>query len=112
MEGKNTLHVSWRVPSIHEPAHGFIVRLLDAAGALVQETNISSMSVHSARIPSLEFNREYGLQVFVYHCTGLGPPSDLRSVTINSKGGSLLPLPASPSTGQGIHGASWQGRTG
>ncbi|XP_019386803.1 PREDICTED: tyrosine-protein kinase receptor Tie-1 [Crocodylus porosus] len=108
VEGKNTLHVSWRVPSSHEPAHGFIVRLLDAAGALVQETNVSSMSVHSARIPGLEFNQQYGLQVFVYHCTGLGPPSDLRSVTINSKGPSSPRLLRAEPVADSMVRLSWQ----
>ncbi|KAM9129322.1 tyrosine-protein kinase receptor Tie-1 isoform 2-T2 [Pangshura tecta] len=86
VEGKNTLHVNWNLPNNYEPANGFIVRLLDSAKVLVREINITSMFVHSARIPNLEFNKEYGLEVLVYHCTSLGPPSDLYKVMINSKG--------------------------
>uniref|UniRef100_A0A8C3T9X7 Tyrosine-protein kinase receptor Tie-1 n=1 Tax=Chelydra serpentina TaxID=8475 RepID=A0A8C3T9X7_CHESE len=87
VEGKNMLHVNWNLPNNYEPANGFIVRLLDSAKVLVREINITSMFVHSARIPNLEFNKEYGLEVLVYHCTSLGPPSDLYKVMINSKEG-------------------------
>jgi len=86
IEEKNTLHVSWKLSSGHEPAHGFIVRLFDSARRLVCEKNITSISVLSARIGDLEFNKEYWLEVLVYHCTSLGPPSDLYKVMINSKG--------------------------
>lgn len=86
IEEKNTLHVNWKLPSNHEPAHGFIVHLFDSARRLVCEKNITSISVLSARIRNLEFNKEYGLEVLVYHCTSLGPPSDLYKVMINSKG--------------------------
>ncbi|KFW62239.1 Tyrosine-protein kinase receptor Tie-1, partial [Pygoscelis adeliae] len=86
IEEKNTLHVNWKLPSNHEPAHGFIVHLFDSARRLVCEKNITSISVLSARIRDLEFNKEYGLEVLVYHCASLGPPSDLYKVMINSKG--------------------------
>ncbi|KAM6305773.1 tyrosine-protein kinase receptor Tie-1 [Aegotheles albertisi] len=86
IEEKNILHVNWKLPSNHEPAHGFIVHLFDSARQLVCEKNITSISVLSARIGDLEFNKEYGLEVLVYHCTSLGPPSDLYKVMINSKG--------------------------
>ncbi|NXT80417.1 TIE1 kinase, partial [Zapornia atra] len=86
IEEKNTLHVNWKLPSNHEPAHGFIVHLFDSTRRLVCEKNITSISVLSARIGDLEFNKEYGLEVLVYHCTSLGPPSDLYKVMINSKG--------------------------
>ncbi|KGL93036.1 Tyrosine-protein kinase receptor Tie-1, partial [Charadrius vociferus] len=86
IEEKNTLHVNWKLPSNHEPAHGFIVHLFDSARRLVCEKNITSISVLSARIGDLEFNKEYGLEVLVYHCASLGPPSDLYKVMINSKG--------------------------
>ncbi|NWX81354.1 TIE1 kinase, partial [Alca torda] len=86
IEEKNTLHVNWKLPSNHDPAHGFIVHLFDSARRLVCEKNITSISVLSARIGDLEFNKEYGLEVLVYHCASLGPPSDLYKVMINSKG--------------------------
>ncbi|XP_015146806.2 tyrosine-protein kinase receptor Tie-1 isoform X1 [Gallus gallus] len=86
IEEKNTLHVNWKLPSNHEPAHGFIVHLFDSAKQLVYKKNITSISVLSAHIGGLEFNKEYGLEVLVYHCTSLGPPSDLYKVMINSKG--------------------------
>ncbi|XP_062436916.1 tyrosine-protein kinase receptor Tie-1 isoform X3 [Rhea pennata] len=95
IEEKNTLHVNWKLPNNHEPAHGFIVRLFDSARRLVCEKNITSISVLSARIADLEFNTEYSLEVLVYHCTSLGPPSDLYKVMINSKGA----LSAPPSLG-------------
>ncbi|XP_064927742.1 tyrosine-protein kinase receptor Tie-1 isoform X4 [Columba livia] len=91
IEEKNTLHVNWKLPSNHEPAHGFIVHLFDSARRLVCEKNITSISVLSARIGDLEFNKEYGLEVLVYHCTSLGPPSDLYKVMINSKGALSVP---------------------
>uniref|UniRef100_A0A8C3B7N5 Tyrosine kinase with immunoglobulin like and EGF like domains 1 n=1 Tax=Cairina moschata TaxID=8855 RepID=A0A8C3B7N5_CAIMO len=50
IEEKNTLHVNWKLPSNHEPAHGFIVHLFDSARRLVWEKNITSISVLSARI--------------------------------------------------------------
>lgn len=87
VEEKNTLHVNWKLSSNHEPAHGFIVHLFDSAKQLVFKKNITSISVLSAHIGGLEFNKEYGLEVLVYHCTSLGPPSDLYKVMINSKGG-------------------------
>ncbi|XP_030310830.1 tyrosine-protein kinase receptor Tie-1 isoform X3 [Calypte anna] len=93
IEEKNTLHVNWKLPSSHEPAHGFIVHLFDSMRRLVSEKNITSISVLSARIGDLEFNKEYGLEVLVYHCTSLGPPSDLYKVMINSKG--VLSVPPS-----------------
>uniref|UniRef100_A0A8D0GMI6 Uncharacterized protein n=1 Tax=Sphenodon punctatus TaxID=8508 RepID=A0A8D0GMI6_SPHPU len=83
---KNTLHVSWNLPDNLEPASGFLVRLYDSEKGLIQQQNISSKFVHSARLSSLEFNKQYGLEVLVYHCTSLGPPSDLYKVMINSKG--------------------------
>ncbi|OXB68482.1 hypothetical protein ASZ78_000419 [Callipepla squamata] len=86
IEEKNTLHVNWKLPSNHEPAHGFIVHLFDSAKQLVCRKNITSISVLSAHIGGLEFNKEYGLEVLVYHCNSLGPPSDLYKVMINSKG--------------------------
>ncbi|XP_010287081.1 PREDICTED: tyrosine-protein kinase receptor Tie-1, partial [Phaethon lepturus] len=86
IEEKNTLHVNWKLPSNHEPAHGFIVHLFDSARRLICEKNITSISVLSARIGDLEFNKEYGLEVLVYHCASLGPASDLYKVMINSKG--------------------------
>ncbi|OXB80073.1 UNVERIFIED_CONTAM: hypothetical protein H355_012996 [Colinus virginianus] len=86
IEEKNTLHVNWKLPSNHEPAHGFVVHLFDSAKQLVCRKNITSISVLSAHIGGLEFNKEYGLEVLVYHCTSLGPPSDLYKVMINSKG--------------------------
>ncbi|XP_071421498.1 tyrosine-protein kinase receptor Tie-1 isoform X5 [Pithys albifrons albifrons] len=91
IEEKNTLHVNWKLPSNHEPAHGFIVHLFDSARRLVSEKNITSISVLSARIGDLEFNKEYGLEVLVYHCTSLGPPSDPYKVMINSKGALSVP---------------------
>nr|XP_009669044.1 PREDICTED: tyrosine-protein kinase receptor Tie-1 isoform X3 [Struthio camelus australis] len=91
IEEKNTLHVNWKLPNNHEPAHGFIVHLFDSARRLVCEKNITSISVLSARIADLEFNTEYSLEVLVYHCTSLGPPSDLYKVIINSKGALSVP---------------------
>lgn len=88
IENKNILHVNWKLPSNHEPAHGFIVHLFDSARRLVSEKNITSISVLSARLGDLEFNKQYRLEVLVYHCTSLGPPSDPYKVMINSKGGS------------------------
>ncbi|XP_009669044.2 tyrosine-protein kinase receptor Tie-1 isoform X5 [Struthio camelus] len=91
IEEKNTLHVNWKLPNNHEPAHGFIVHLFDSARRLICEKNITSISVLSARIADLEFNTEYSLEVLVYHCTSLGPPSDLYKVIINSKGALSVP---------------------
>ncbi|NWI66727.1 TIE1 kinase, partial [Todus mexicanus] len=108
IEEKNTLHVNWKLPSNHEPAHGFIVHLFDSARRLVCEKNITSISVLSARIGDLEFNKEYGLEVLVYHCTSLGPPSDLYKVMINSKGPSSPRLLSAESMSDTTIKLSWQ----
>ncbi|NWU78275.1 TIE1 kinase, partial [Onychorhynchus coronatus] len=108
IEEKNTLHVNWKLPSNHEPAHGFIVHLFDSARRLVSEKNITSISVLSARIGDLEFNKEYGLEVLVYHCTSLGPPSDLYKVMINSKGPSAPRLLSAESVSNTAVRLSWQ----
>ncbi|NWH58353.1 TIE1 kinase, partial [Geococcyx californianus] len=108
IEEKNTLHVTWKLPSNHEPAHGFIVHLFDSARHLVCEKNITSISVLSARIGDLEFNKEYGLEVLVYHCTSLGPPSDLYKVMINSKGPSSPRLLSAESVSSTAVRLSWQ----
>ncbi|NXS81086.1 TIE1 kinase, partial [Erpornis zantholeuca] len=108
VEEKNILHVNWKLPSNHEPAHGFIVHLFDSARRLVSEKNITSISVLSARIGDLEFNKEYRLEVLVYHCTSLGPPSDPYKVMINSKGPSSPQLLlAEPMSDTAIR-LSWQ----
>ncbi|KFP55065.1 Tyrosine-protein kinase receptor Tie-1, partial [Cathartes aura] len=108
IEEKNTLHVNWKLPSNHEPAHGFIVHLFDSARRLVCEKNITSISVLSARIGDLEFNKEYGLEVLVYHCASLGPPSDLYKVMINSKGPSSPRLLLAESVSDTAVRLSWQ----
>ncbi|XP_028942358.1 tyrosine-protein kinase receptor Tie-1, partial [Antrostomus carolinensis] len=108
IEEKNTLHVNWKLPSNHEPAHGFIVHLFDSARRLVCEKNITSISVLSARIGDLEFNKEYGLEVLVYHCTSLGPPSDLYKVMINSKGPSSPRSLSAESVSDTAVRLSWQ----
>ncbi|NXP31453.1 TIE1 kinase, partial [Leiothrix lutea] len=108
IEDKNMLHVTWKLPSNHEPAHGFIVHLFDSARRLVSEKNITSISVLSARIGDLEFNKEYRLEVLVYHCTSLGPPSDPYKVVINSKGpSSPQSLSAEPVSDTAVR-LSWQ----
>ncbi|NXF43121.1 TIE1 kinase, partial [Oceanites oceanicus] len=108
IEEKNTLHVNWKLPSNHEPAHGFIVHLFDSARRLVCEKNITSISVLSARIGDLEFNKEYGLEVLVYHCASLGPPSDLYKVMINSKGPSSPRSLSAESVSDTAVRLSWQ----
>uniref|UniRef100_A0A8C3K244 Tyrosine-protein kinase receptor Tie-1 n=1 Tax=Calidris pygmaea TaxID=425635 RepID=A0A8C3K244_9CHAR len=108
IEEKNTLHVNWKLPSNHEPAHGFIVHLFDSAKRLVCEKNITSISVLSARIGDLEFNKEYGLEVLVYHCASLGPPSDLYKVMINSKGPSSPRSLSAESVSDTAVRLSWQ----
>ncbi|NWS33244.1 TIE1 kinase, partial [Polioptila caerulea] len=108
VEDKNMLHVNWKLPSSHEPAHGFIVHLFDSARRLVSEKNITSISVLSARIGDLEFNKEYRLEVLVYHCTSLGPPSDPYKVMINSKGPSSPQLLSAEPMSDSAVRLSWQ----
>ncbi|NWH94522.1 TIE1 kinase, partial [Aegithalos caudatus] len=108
IEDKNMLHVNWKLPSNHEPAHGFIVHLFDSARRLVSEKNITSISVLSARIGDLEFNKEYRLEVLVYHCTSLGPPSDPYKVMINSKGPSSPQLLSAEPVSDTAVRLSWQ----
>ncbi|XP_034978818.1 tyrosine-protein kinase receptor Tie-1 isoform X2 [Zootoca vivipara] len=86
VEGSNTLHVNWNLPGGDTVGSGFLVQLYDAAKELVHQENITSMIVQSAYIPNLKFNKEYSLVVLIYHCTSLGPPSDLYKVKIDSKG--------------------------
>nr|XP_020638866.1 tyrosine-protein kinase receptor Tie-1 isoform X1 [Pogona vitticeps] len=85
-EGSNNLRVNWNLPNSNTVGSGFLVRLYDAAKELVHQENITSMIVQSAYIPNLKFKKEYYLEVVVYHCSSLGPPSDLHMVKINSKG--------------------------
>ncbi|NWT71152.1 TIE1 kinase, partial [Prunella himalayana] len=108
IEEKNMLHVNWKLPINHEPAHGFIVHLFDSARRLVSEKNITSISVLSARIGDLEFNKEYRLEVLVYHCTSLGPPSDPYKVMINSKGPSSPQLLSAEPVSDTAVRLSWQ----
>ncbi|NWV96659.1 TIE1 kinase, partial [Machaerirhynchus nigripectus] len=108
VEEKNMLHVNWKLPSNNEPAHGFIVHLFDSARRLVSEKNITSISVLSARIGDLEFNKEYRLEVLVYHCTSLGPPSDPYKVMINSKGPSSPQLLLAEPVSDTAVRLSWQ----
>ncbi|XP_041277211.1 tyrosine-protein kinase receptor Tie-1 isoform X2 [Onychostruthus taczanowskii] len=108
IEEKNMLHVNWKLPNNHEPAHGFIVHLFDSARRLVSEKNITSISVLSARIGDLEFNKEYRLEVLVYHCTSLGPPSDPYKVMINSKGPSSPQLLSAEPVSNTAVRLSWQ----
>ncbi|XP_056353577.1 tyrosine-protein kinase receptor Tie-1 isoform X3 [Oenanthe melanoleuca] len=108
IEEKNMLHVNWKLPNNHEPAHGFIVHLFDSARRLVSEKNITSISVLSARIGDLEFNKEYRLEVLVYHCTSLGPPSDPYKVMINSKGPSSPQLLSAEPVSDTAVRLSWQ----
>lgn len=79
--------MNWNLPNSDPVATGFLVRLYDSAKGLVHQENITSVIVQSARIPNLLFNKDYGVEVVAYHCTSLGPPSDLYKVKINSKGG-------------------------
>ncbi|NXP96727.1 TIE1 kinase, partial [Vidua macroura] len=108
IEEKNMLHVNWKLPSNHEPAHGFIVHLFDSAKRLVSEKNVTSISVLSARIGDLEFNKEYRLEVLVYHCTSLGPPSDPYKIMINSKGPSSPQLLSAEPVSDTAVRLSWQ----
>ncbi|XP_013908915.1 PREDICTED: tyrosine-protein kinase receptor Tie-1-like [Thamnophis sirtalis] len=86
VEGSNNLHVNWNLPKTDNVGSGFLVRLYDAAKELVHQENVTSMIVQSAYIPNLKFKEDYYLEVMVYHCTSLGPPSDLHTFKINSKG--------------------------
>ncbi|KAJ7332853.1 hypothetical protein JRQ81_015033 [Phrynocephalus forsythii] len=86
VEGSNNLRVNWNLPNSDTLGSGFLVRLYDATKELVHQENITSMIVQSAYIPNLKFKKEYYLEVVVYHCASLGPPSDLYTVKINSKG--------------------------
>ncbi|XP_034270724.1 tyrosine-protein kinase receptor Tie-1 isoform X4 [Pantherophis guttatus] len=86
VEGSNNLRVNWNLPKTDNVGSGFLVRLYDAAKELVHQENVTSMIVQSAYIPNLKFKEDYSLEVMVYHCTSLGPPSDLHTFKINSKG--------------------------
>ncbi|XP_026563016.1 tyrosine-protein kinase receptor Tie-1 isoform X1 [Pseudonaja textilis] len=86
IEGSNNLRVNWNLPKTDNVGSGFLVRVYDAAKELVHQENITSMIVQSAYIPNLKFKENYNLEVMVYHCTSLGPPSDLHPFKINSKG--------------------------
>ncbi|XP_069498544.1 tyrosine-protein kinase receptor Tie-1 [Ambystoma mexicanum] len=85
VEGRNTLNVAWRLPYL-PTGTGFLVRLFQADRVLIHEEKVPSMYVHSARIPNLEYDKEYQLDVLIYHCTSRGPPSDLLKIKISSKG--------------------------
>uniref|UniRef100_A0A8C6VJZ3 receptor protein-tyrosine kinase n=1 Tax=Naja naja TaxID=35670 RepID=A0A8C6VJZ3_NAJNA len=86
IEESNNLRVNWNLPKTDNVGSGFLVRVYDAAKELVHQENITSMIVQSAYIPNLKFKEDYTLEVMVYHCTSLGPPSDLHQFRIHSKG--------------------------
>ncbi|XP_078528472.1 tyrosine-protein kinase receptor Tie-1 [Lissotriton helveticus] len=97
VEGRNTLHVTWRLPHGTSNGNGFIVRLFHPEKVMIREEKVPSMYVLSAFIRDLDFNKEYSLDVLVYHCTSPGPPSDPLKVKISSKG---------PSPPRDLHGSA------
>ncbi|XP_029473959.1 tyrosine-protein kinase receptor Tie-1 isoform X3 [Rhinatrema bivittatum] len=86
VEDKRTVHVNWHLPKSAVKGHGFIVRLFHPETVLVHEENVTSLLILSTRIPNLQYNLEYTLVLFIYHCTSLGLPSDPLKIKINSTG--------------------------
>ncbi|XP_030061153.1 tyrosine-protein kinase receptor Tie-1 isoform X1 [Microcaecilia unicolor] len=86
VEDKRNVHVNWHLPKSPVKGNGFILRLFHPEMVLIHEENVTSMLIHSARIPNLQYNLEYTLVVLIYHCTSLGAPSDPFKIKINSTG--------------------------
>ncbi|XP_064415725.1 tyrosine-protein kinase receptor Tie-1 [Latimeria chalumnae] len=85
-EDKNTVSLSWNIPEGVETGNGFAVRLFGPTKEKLLQLNISSLSVRSAKIPGLEYNTDYQVDVTIYNCGSQGPPSEPLSVRIDSKG--------------------------
>ncbi|KAG8437067.1 hypothetical protein GDO86_007950 [Hymenochirus boettgeri] len=86
MEDRNTVYISWHLPSTPFVGSGFLLQIYRPDKYLIRQENITSMHVLSRQVYGLSANREYILKVVIYHCSILGPPSDPFVVTINSKG--------------------------
>ncbi|OCT82634.1 hypothetical protein XELAEV_18025162mg [Xenopus laevis] len=86
VEDRNTLYISWNLPSSSVIGNGFLLQIYHPEKHLIRQENITSMNVLSRKVYGLSANKEYTLRVLIYHCSNLGPPSDPFVVTINSKG--------------------------
>eukprot|EP00079_Xenopus_tropicalis_P035268 XP_017949039.1 PREDICTED: tyrosine-protein kinase receptor Tie-1 [Xenopus tropicalis] len=86
VEDRNTLYISWNLPSTPVIGNGFLLQIYHPENHLIRQENITSMYVLSRKVYGLHANKEYTLKVLIYHCRNLGPPSDPFVVTIHSKG--------------------------
>ncbi|KAE8609826.1 hypothetical protein XENTR_v10011920 [Xenopus tropicalis] len=85
VEDRNTLYISWNLPSTPVIGNGFLLQIYHPENHLIRQENITSMYVLSRKVYGLHANKEYTLKVLIYHCRNLGPPSDPFVVTIHSK---------------------------
>uniref|UniRef100_A0A4W3GXN4 Tyrosine-protein kinase receptor Tie-1 n=3 Tax=Callorhinchus milii TaxID=7868 RepID=A0A4W3GXN4_CALMI len=88
-EGRNTISVSWNISKDHEAGSGFLVRVTGPGHVVQKELRVQPLSVRSTQITNLAAGNEYKVDVMVYHCGSLGPPSN--SVTVRVEGGTPPP---------------------
>lgn len=86
VESRNTLSVSWGIPLAHGNGNGFVVRLFSSSNVLLKEVAVPSLLIRTAKIPDLEFKRDYRVEVMMVNCGSLGPPSEPYPVRITSQG--------------------------
>ncbi|XP_048458167.1 tyrosine-protein kinase receptor Tie-1 [Rhincodon typus] len=84
-EGRDTISVSWNVSKDHEPGTGFVVRVTGSGNSIKKEVRVQPLSVRSTQITNLQPGKAYKVDVMVYHCDSLGPPSE--SVMVEVDGG-------------------------
>ncbi|XP_067892990.1 tyrosine-protein kinase receptor Tie-1 isoform X1 [Heterodontus francisci] len=102
-ESRDTISVSWNISKDHETGSGFVVRVTGTRNSIKREVRVQPLSVRSTQITNLQPGNAYKVDVLVYHCGSLGPPSD--SVMVQVDGGPPSPrnLQAIPLSLTSIH---------
>ncbi|XP_060686545.1 tyrosine-protein kinase receptor Tie-1 [Hemiscyllium ocellatum] len=83
-EGRDTISVSWNVSKDHEPGTGFVVRVTGSGNSIKKEVRVQPLSVRSTQITNLQPGQAYKVDVMVYHCDSLGPPSESVMVEVDA----------------------------
>ncbi|XP_078416980.1 tyrosine-protein kinase receptor Tie-1 isoform X3 [Cetorhinus maximus] len=89
-EGRDTISVSWNISKDHETGSGFVVRVTGSGNSIKREVRVQPLSVRSTQITNLQPGNAYKVDVMVYHCGSLGPPSEAVMVEVD---GAIPPAP-------------------
>ncbi|XP_067892992.1 tyrosine-protein kinase receptor Tie-1 isoform X2 [Heterodontus francisci] len=89
-ESRDTISVSWNISKDHETGSGFVVRVTGTRNSIKREVRVQPLSVRSTQITNLQPGNAYKVDVLVYHCGSLGPPSDSVMVQVD---GAIPPAP-------------------